>query len=273
MLPWMRFYTRDWLDSKELRRCSPTSRAILIDLMCLAQEGFPYGHLADKVGRLTCDYMSSRCMVAPAVFSKSIAELVEYKRIETLPDGTVVIPRMVEDEKNRVKRSEDGGKGGNPKLVKAVVNHRVEPQDILARARADSDSNSSFEGKDSKGKETPISRPAHMLDEPFTILMKDYEESTPLIEADYPDAHREWLAMDMGERMTAIANFREKRGLGLFSDPAMVMRPAKWLKRKEFNRRAVKPKPATNGSAAEHKSPYRLTTVEEMGWDGKVDES
>jgi hypothetical protein len=78
--------------------------------------------------------------------------------------------------------------------------------------------------------------------------------------------------MDMPERMKAVANFREKRELGAFSDPAMVMRPGRWLKRKEFNRLAVKARDSPNlKSQSEKKSIYHRVTVEEAGWDGKVD--
>ena len=80
--PWMRFFTRDWLDSKELRRCSPLARSVLVDLMALAHEGVPYGYLADKVGPLTVQYMASRCVVSSSHFLKAIAELVLHSRLE-----------------------------------------------------------------------------------------------------------------------------------------------------------------------------------------------
>lgn len=146
MLPWMKFYTRDWLDNKELRRCSPACRSVLVDLMCLAQEGIPYGHLSDKIGPLTTGYMASRCVMTPGAFVKATAELLDHGRIAITKSGVTYIPRMVEDEDIRARRSQDGGKGGNPKLVKGEVNHKVavevKPEDKVAPARADSDSDS-----------------------------------------------------------------------------------------------------------------------------------
>ncbi len=79
--PWMQLYTRDWLDSTELRRCSPMSRSVLTDLMCLAHEGIPYGYLTDKIGPLTDDYMASRCVVPLAIFRKAVSELVLAERL------------------------------------------------------------------------------------------------------------------------------------------------------------------------------------------------
>lgn len=160
--PWLQFHTRDWLDNKELRRCSPLARAVLADLMCLAHEGLPYGYLSDKVGPLTDQYMASRCVVAMAQFKKAIDELHRHGRI-TIQDGVRLIPRMVDDESRRLRRVESGSKGGNPNLVNKEVNcevnlrnpHLVNSEVNLthnhhgyppsrARARADSDSESSY---------------------------------------------------------------------------------------------------------------------------------
>ncbi len=124
--PWMKFHTRDWLDNKELRRCSPTSRAILADLMCLAHEGYPYGHLTDKLGSLTELFMAARCVVPIPKFRESIKELKTALRINETTDGILFIKRMVDDEAVRLKRAAGGLLGGNPNLTDDVnyeVNH------------------------------------------------------------------------------------------------------------------------------------------------------
>lgn len=148
-LPWMRFHTRDWLDNKELRRCSPISRAILADLMCLAHEGVPYGHLSDKAGPLDDRYMAARCFVTVAQFNKAIEDLLKFERIARSESGLLSIPRMVEDERVRLARAEGGSKGGNPNLLNQEVGGKVNLPDnhkvkVLSRARtrADSDSGS-----------------------------------------------------------------------------------------------------------------------------------
>lgn len=135
--PWMQFYTRDWLDNKELRRCSPAARSVLADLMCLAHEGYPYGYLADKVGGLTEVYLASRCVVSVDEFRAAIAELrASGERISVKEDGTIYIPRMVEDAALRAKRAEGGKKGGNPNLVKGKVGGKV---NLVVEPLSDSD--------------------------------------------------------------------------------------------------------------------------------------
>src|SRR5712671_1302782 len=96
--PWFQFYARDWLDNKELGRCTPVARAVLTDLMCLAHEGTPYGHLGDKCGALLESFLASRCHLSVKRFQKAVAELYRFKRIDKAADGTLYIPRMVRDE-------------------------------------------------------------------------------------------------------------------------------------------------------------------------------
>lgn len=105
--PWFPLYGRDWLDNKELRRCSPAARALLIDLMCLAHEGEPYGYLSDSRGPLTDDYMASRVFVKLAAFKEALKELVSHGRLKA-EGGELSIPRMVRDEEIRRKRATGG---------------------------------------------------------------------------------------------------------------------------------------------------------------------
>lgn len=153
-LPWMKFHTRDWLDNKELRRCSPAARAILADLMCLAHEGTPYGYLTDNVGPLSNTYMASRCMVTMRVFLRAIEELMLNNRISK--DSPICIPRMVADEDLRMRRASGGSESiGHPNTHPPKPkqgypsDHPPLELDSRARVRADSgsDSVSEFEFK------------------------------------------------------------------------------------------------------------------------------
>jgi hypothetical protein len=115
--PWMQFYTRDWLDNKELRRCSPAARAVLLDLMCLAHEGVPYGHLADKIGPLTEDYMASRCVISTSKLRSFLSELKANERLSATDQGVLFIQRMIEDAAVHVDKVKAGSSSkGNPKL-------------------------------------------------------------------------------------------------------------------------------------------------------------
>jgi hypothetical protein len=118
--PWLKLYTRDWLDNKELRRCSPAARAVLLDLMCLAHEGAAYGFLEDKIDNLSEEFMASRCMMPIRQFKACFAELINAERVHEseIDPGRFYIRRMVEDERIRIARAAGGSlSAGNPKLT------------------------------------------------------------------------------------------------------------------------------------------------------------
>ena len=145
----MKLHTRDWLDNKELRRCSPGARAILADLMCLAHEGYPYGYLTDKLGPLTEEYLASRCVVSVDKLREGITQLKAALRVHENESGALYIKRMVEDEEIRLKRAAGGSLGGNPKLTRKdnlngnLQIHSEDNRSSRERTRADSDSVSS----------------------------------------------------------------------------------------------------------------------------------
>lgn len=111
--------SRDWLDNKELRRCSPLARCVLMDMMCIASEGTPYGHVADKSGPIPVEILAARFCVQPAKMAAALKELVEHKRVLVSDSGSQYIPRMVRDEDIRRRRA-DGGKvsGAHPNVQK-----------------------------------------------------------------------------------------------------------------------------------------------------------
>ena len=122
--PWLQLYTRDFLDDLALRSCTPESRSFLTDAMCLSHECTPYGHLADSDGApLPEKFICGRFNVTPLVMRRSVAQLLEKKRLGKTPEGVLFLPRMVRDETIRIKRAAGGRLGGNPSLSNKV-NHQ-----------------------------------------------------------------------------------------------------------------------------------------------------
>lgn len=150
--PWMKLHTRDWLDNKELRRCSPLSRSVLADLMCLAHEGVPYGHLTDKVGALTEKYMASRCVVPIGRFRAAVKELKSHGRVDVSATGSLFIERMVADEDLRNRRATGGNASvGHPHTPPKKQKEGYPPSEADSRERtragSGSESTSDFEVK------------------------------------------------------------------------------------------------------------------------------
>lgn len=102
-----------------LRQCSRSTRATWMDLICLAQQGEPYGHLRDASGPLSIKFMANWCGVSTRQFLMSICELEAHQVFSRLEDGTIYSRRMVRDEKVRLSRASGGAKSlENPNVPK-----------------------------------------------------------------------------------------------------------------------------------------------------------
>lgn len=106
--PSFQFYPRDWMDDKPLRRCSPAARALWVDMMCLAHQGEPYGHLRDTVSQFEPKFIAQETHMPLVQVKKLIAELEEKAVFSRTPDGTIYSRRMVRDEELRIKRAGGG---------------------------------------------------------------------------------------------------------------------------------------------------------------------
>ena len=43
--PWLKFYPQDWIGDPKLRACSLAARGLWLEMMALAHEAVPYGHV------------------------------------------------------------------------------------------------------------------------------------------------------------------------------------------------------------------------------------
>lgn len=118
--PWWKFCGRDWLNDRELYRCSISARGLWIAMLALMNEGVPYGHLSDTNGPILPRFISENEHIAPAHCQKLIAELEEKKVFSRTEGGVIFSRRMVRDEELRLKRAAGGYLGGNPKLKDKV---------------------------------------------------------------------------------------------------------------------------------------------------------
>lgn len=254
--PWMQFYTRDWLDCKELARCSPISRAVLVGLMCLAHEGKPYGFLSDSSGPLSTPYMASRCFVTVGQMSKSIHELTEHTRLTRSESGGLFVPRMVEDEAERIRRTEAGRKGGNPNLVKQVVNHPLEP---TRQPTSDSDSVSVF---DSGSVSLEKSAERNQNGNRFAEWLKPWPRC-----ANVDQACRMWISViDSAETEAAAFAARDRYLASDEVSRGAIMETAKWLQaQKSANWEGRWPVPPARKGSLETLSPYFQKIAKELG--------
>ncbi len=126
--PWMKFYCQDWLGDPHLRACSAAERGILMDLVCLAHSGTPYGYLTNGGHSLDVELLSKVLRLRVNSLQTRIQHLLEMGRLGITDDGTYYIPRMVQQAQRDALASKHGKQGGNPAL-KGTDNRALKPRD------------------------------------------------------------------------------------------------------------------------------------------------
>lgn len=130
--PAFQFYPADWRKDVELRSCSIASRGLWIDMLCIAHECDPYGHLTINGKAMTAAQIAGQVGLTAPQAQKLIDELKSNGVARVTAEGVIYSKRMVDDEdlRNRraaggkdgaehgIKGAEAGSKGGRPKKGK-----------------------------------------------------------------------------------------------------------------------------------------------------------
>ena len=101
MLNTIPFDSQAWLRNPELKACGHYLKGILIDIMCMACKGNPYGTLTDQNGRrLHDDDVSQRLGLELSKWKDALIELTAKHRLATDPlTDAICVPRMLRDGK------------------------------------------------------------------------------------------------------------------------------------------------------------------------------
>lgn len=127
--PAFQFYPSDWRKDMALQSCSVAARGLWIDLLCIAHECDPYGHLIVNGRPMTAAQIGRHTGLSRVETQRLIDELEQAGVLSRTADGAIYSRRMVRDEDIRNRRAEGGilgaehgikgkefGKlGGNPK--------------------------------------------------------------------------------------------------------------------------------------------------------------
>lgn len=104
--PWMKFYPADWRSDPRLRTCSIAARGLWIEMIAIAHEATPYGHVLIHGKAPDLAALSRVVGVGEAECRSLIEELSDNGVFSQTRNGTFYSRRMVRDE----KRSKEGQK-------------------------------------------------------------------------------------------------------------------------------------------------------------------
>lgn len=115
---WSKFWWQDWRSDPALRACSLTARGLWMELLCMAHEGTPYGHVTLGGRAPTNEQLSSIVGVSARKIEKLIAELESAGVFSRDEKGVMYCRRMVRDfatsEEGRQHISKRWGQNGPP---------------------------------------------------------------------------------------------------------------------------------------------------------------
>lgn len=106
--PAFQFYPADWRKDVALRSCSVAARGLWIDMLCLAHECEPYGHLMVNGKAMTTAQIAGQIGLTASECKKLMQELIDNGVARVNEAGAIFSKRMVDDEARRETRAQAG---------------------------------------------------------------------------------------------------------------------------------------------------------------------
>lgn len=140
--PAFQFYPADWRKDVELQSCSMAAQGLWINLLCVAHQCEPYGHLTINGKAMNSAQISRQVGgLSEADTDVLLNELLYAGVVRRSGDGAIYSRRMVRDEEVRNARAEGGiagadfghlgashgAKGGRPRKATGDKNPPLQP--------------------------------------------------------------------------------------------------------------------------------------------------
>lgn len=139
--PAFQFYPADWRKDAALQSCSLSAQGLWVNMLCIAHECEPYGHLVVNGKPINAAQLARLVGLGATECAKLLAELEDAGVTSKSESGAIFSRRMVRDEELREKRAacgqagaehgikgaEYGAKGGRPRKGRGVLEPPKEP--------------------------------------------------------------------------------------------------------------------------------------------------
>lgn len=141
-LRWMKFWPADWTRDPALRMCSLAARGLWIELIAVAHEAEPYGHVLVSGRAPSVRQIAAIAGTIERDAAKLLQELEDAGVFSRTEAGVIYSRRMVRDNASREEARQFGKRGGNPRLKgadKGGVNPPLKLQEAEAEAERESE--------------------------------------------------------------------------------------------------------------------------------------
>jgi hypothetical protein len=109
--PAFQFYPADWRKDTELQSCSIAARGLWIEILCIAHECEPYGHLTVNGQPMDLSKLARIAGLTVRECTALVKELEDAGVSRRADSGAIYSKRMVDDERIRNARATGGGDG------------------------------------------------------------------------------------------------------------------------------------------------------------------
>ncbi len=113
---WSKFWWQDWQRDPALRGCTLAARGLWMEMLAVAHEGDPPGHLTINGNQPTDKQISAIAGCSIKTVKALLAELERNGVFSRTEAGTIYSRRMVRDHEAFLSAVSNGRKGGNPVL-------------------------------------------------------------------------------------------------------------------------------------------------------------
>lgn len=127
--PWMKFYPSDWQSDDALRSCSPASRGLWVEMLCVMHKAEPVGHLLVNGKPPSPRVLAVLCGTTPKEMQKALDELAGAGVFSLTDEGVIFSRRMVRDAAKAEEDKANGAKGGHPALRRGLTPPVIPPVD------------------------------------------------------------------------------------------------------------------------------------------------
>lgn len=126
--PWVKWFMSDWRSDPPLRMCSLAGRGLWMDLLAIAHEAEPYGHvLVNGKAPLVGDI--ARIAGATVKDVKRLLAELEGAGVFSRTSANVIYSRRMVRDKEKAETDRANGKGGGNPRLKGVDNSPDKPPD------------------------------------------------------------------------------------------------------------------------------------------------
>jgi len=221
--PWMKFYPTDWRADPKLRMCSLAARGLWMELIAVAHEASPYGHVLVNGNAPDIAALARMVGVSESEMQSLVDELDRNGVFSRTRSGIIYSRRMVRD----AKKSAEGRKSAQKRWAQDTENVEEKPPPNRSP-------NGSPNAKKPEARSQNID--IHQFDEFWTICPRKVGKGQA--RKAYTSALKKTTHAEIMAGMRQYAEFAKDKDIEFIAHPATWLNGERWADETEVKRKS-----------------------------------